>query len=288
MKNNSPIRTKVQSVKEFLTKTGFILEMEVGELLRKKGYRVEVNRYFHDYDEDKNREIDIIARKSFNEIDLVLIIECKQSLTDDWVFICSDKQPKRLYQYLKHTPQALDNSKTKIFNETHIFDHTIPLAQNRIIKDRSKNKSTSMQIETCLEKLPKALIDFVGTSHEIDSRKIYLPIAVFSGDMFIAQYNKKLQVKNVNWIQYEYSFESENYQYRFDPNLWPIALPKHIETDRVKPNTPIAHVSQNLGYKYLIDFTTKKGLLKLISRAESDVNRIDLTKWPIPKKTAKK
>lgn len=280
-------KTKVQDVADFLTKTGFILEMEVSELLIKKGYVVEVNKYFHDYDEDKNREIDIIASKKIGEITVSLIIECKQSLVDDWVFICSDRQPKRYYSYLKHTPEALENDKTKIFNQLPHLDHNIPLAQNRIIRDRSKRKSTSMQIETCLEKLPKALVDFVDSNKDIYTRKIYLPIAVFSGAMFTAEYNKKLKVKNIDWVQYESVFDSENYKYHYVPfSFQTVVVPggNTKDEDKVKPNTKIASTSQSLGYKYLIDFTTKKGLANLISKLESTIAKIDLDKWPIPKK----
>ena len=42
--------TPVKDISEFLTTTGFILEMEVAEFLIKSGYEVEVSYYFHDYE----------------------------------------------------------------------------------------------------------------------------------------------------------------------------------------------------------------------------------------------
>ncbi len=285
MLKKEQLKTSVQNIEEFLTKTGFILEMEVAELLAKKGYSVGVNKYFHDYDEDKNREIDIIATKKVGEVLLVLVIECKQSLIDDWIFICSDKRPSRYYQYLKHTPEAIDNSKTKIFNHFSVLDYSSQLAQNHIIRGKSKKKSTSMQIDTCLEKLPKALVDFVDSNKEINVRKIYLPVAVFSGNIFTAQYSKKLQVKNTEWVQHESFFESENYLHHYESSLFLMKSPYEISPpEKSKPNSAIAHTSQNIGYKYLIDFTTKKGLSKLILRVEADISKIDLTKWPIQEK----
>lgn len=280
-------KNKIQDVEEFLTKTGFILEMEVAELLIKKGYSVNVNRYFHDYDENKNREIDIIASKKIGEIKVFLIIECKQSLTDDWIFICSDKGPGRYYSYIKHTPNASDTDKTKLFNNLPTLNHSIPFAQNRIIRDRSKKKSTSLQIDTCLEKLPKALVDFVKSKQETLSRSIYIPIAVFSGSMFTAEYNKKLIVKNVDWVQHESVFESENYIYSYEPLfLSSIMIPgtrASSKEEKAKQNSAIAETSRDIGYRYLIDFTTKKGLVSLVSKLELSVSKIDLIKWIIPK-----
>jgi hypothetical protein len=284
MKELPIIKTKVQDVEEFLKKTGFILEMEVSELLIKKGYKVEVNTYFDDYDEDKRREIDIIANKKIGEITVFLIIECKQSLTDDWIFICSDKSPKRYFSYLKHTPEATNYNKTGIFDMFPSLDESIKYAQNYIIKDKSKKKSTSIQIDACLEKLPKALVHLVDSNNDRSIRKIYLPIAVFNGGIFTAEYNKKLNVKNTDWIQYESVFYSENYKYHHIPyrSGFLIAGSTYgMKDENVKENTLIAKTSQEIGYKYLIDFTTKKGLTSLINKIEFAIKKIDLEKWPI-------
>lgn len=281
MKKCGSKKTKTQDIEKFLTKTGFILEMEVAEILRKRGYNIEVNRRFYDYDENKYREIDIIATKKINEVVLILVIECKQSLVDDWVFICSDKKPDRFFQYLKHTPEAKDIKKTKIFDNLPMFNSAIPLAQNYTIKDIKNKKSTSPHINMCLEKLPKALVDIVDSRKNYYERKIYLPIAVFGGQIFIAKYNKKLQVKNSDWIQYESSLESDNYTYHPPYNGF------LLDTNKIKEgkiNTQIAKSSQDIGYKYLIDFITKTGLSKLIIKIESEISKLELIKWTVPKK----
>lgn len=287
-KNELNKKTTRVSVEEFLTKTGFILEMEVAELLLKNGYLVKVNRYFHDYDENKKREIDIIATKKINDITLSLIIECKQSLTDDWIFICSDKKPSRFYQYLKHLPPAKEIDKTKLFDNFDYFNTDIPLAQNYIIKDKSNKKSTSIQIETCLNKIPKALIDFAYQTNKKDERSIYLPMAVFNGKIFTAHYNKKLKIKEVDLVQYESTMESDNYQYHYESSYLPFTLTLEKNKENIKENSVIARFSNQLGYKYLIDFVTKKGLLKTLSCAESKIKAIKIDLWPLPKNETKK
>jgi hypothetical protein len=275
-------KTTIIDVKDFLTRTGFILEMEVAEILRKKRYKVEVNEYFFDYDSGKKREIDIIATKQINKITICLVIECKQSLVDDWIFICSDKKPKRFYQYLKYSPQAEKIDETKIFNNLNTFDKNIPLAQNFIIKDRTSKKSNSDQINTCLEKLPKALVD-VAFSKSINDRKIFLPVAVFSGQIFTAYYNNKLQAKSVEFVQYESILESSNYSFHFEmPTL------SLFEDKKDTPkNSKIAKKCLEFGPKYLLNFTTKKGLIEFVRRIDSEVKKISLKKWFIEKEGKK-
>ena len=281
--------TPVKDISEFLTTTGFILEMEVAEFLIKSGYEVEVSYYFHDYDEDKDREIDIIASKTINNTKIFFVIECKQSLVDDWIFVCSDKKPKRYFEYVKHLPRIAikDIKDTKVFHEIHTLDRAIPLGQNYIIKDRSKKKSTSMQIDTCLEKIPKALVDLAYKDESEDQRILFLPIAVFSGQMFTAQYNKKLLVKKSEWVQYGSDLKSEGYEYRYQHNnfiFYPGLHDENKDKKEVKENSAVASTSQKLGSMYLIDFVTKRGLKKLISRVESDILKLKLESWPLPKK----
>jgi len=273
-----PKNTTSTDIKEFLTKTGFILEMEVAELLTKSGYSVKPNQFFYDYDEEKKREIDIVATKDVNDISITLIIECKQSLVDNWVFICSDKKPSRYYQYIKHSPKAENIEKTRIFDSFPALDFSIRLAQNYIIRDKYKNKkSSSDQIETCIEKLPKALVDFVDSrKYKENKRSMYFPIAIFSDQIFIANYNKKLETKSVDMVQYKSSLESDSYKYHYNPTL----LFPGEKDKKEKENSEIADTSRRLGYEYLIDFTTRKGLLELVSKLESEIRKIDLGLWP--------
>lgn len=275
-------KNDTKSVKEFLTKTGFILEMQIAEILRKLGYNVKVNSYFQDYDENKKREIDIIATKKINDVYLYLVIECKQSLRDDWIFIHSDRQPARYYQFIKHLPQAKSIKETKLFDNFHQVDASVPLTQNYIIKDKEGKKSTSMQIENCLEKLPKIIVE-IANSSEKNNRNIFFPIAIFGGNIFIAKYTKQLSVKNTERLQYEVSLESENYTYNY-PSLLPIFRSSLIRDEgKENENSPVARTCQRLGSRYLIDFVTKKGFLKLIHNLEEETNKLDLKNWTLTK-----
>ena|ERR1700751_214755 len=72
---------KAEEISKFLDRTGFVFEMRVNELLLDSDYATIISSDFFDLDEQKTREIDIIAWKKINEIHCHLIIECKQSAT---------------------------------------------------------------------------------------------------------------------------------------------------------------------------------------------------------------
>lgn len=282
--------TTTTHVADFLTKTGFILEMEVSEWLKKKGYSIKVNKFFVDYDQNKKREIDIIATKKINDIDIILVIECKQSLVDDWVFICSDTQPSRYYSFQKHFPKVLKIRESKIFDHLHMLDHKIPLAQNHIIRNIDNKKSNSTQIDSCIEKLPKIVVDTANTIDKKTVRTLFIPMAVFSGKIFTASYNKKLLVKEVDMVQYYTQLESDGYTYNYNNNRlsqiynYPTVFNQETlenTTKDKKENSPVAKTSNDLHSYYLLDFVTKSGLSSFIKKTELEIKKIDTKLWPV-------
>lgn len=292
-KNITPTKKKPTTsihVADFLTKTGFILEMEVSEWLKKKGYSITVNKFFIDYDQNKKREIDIIATKKLNDIDIILIIECKQSLVDDWIFICSDTQPSRYYSFQKHFPKVEKIKESKIFDHLHMLDHKIPLAQNYIIRNVENKKSNSTQIDSCIEKLPKIVVDTANSVDKKTVRTLFIPLAVFSGKIFTASYSKKLLVKEVDIVQYYTELESDGYTYNYNYNRlsqiynYQSLLNKEVgenTTKDKKENSPVAKTSRDLHSYYLLDFVTKNGLSSFIKKTELEVKKIDTKLWPV-------
>lgn len=280
--------TKASDVTSFLTKTGFILEMEITEFLKGYDYQTKVNKYFLDLEEGKKREIDIIATKEINKILVHLIIECKQSLYDDWVFICSDKKPSRYYYAVKHLPQVYDMSKCKIFDSLHIFDRTIPLAQIYLAFQKEKGaKTEAHQIEECLFKLPKALL-YVASKAQSDIKSIFFPIGLFNRQLFTAIYDKKLLVEEKKFIQYQIDFESKAYQSKSKINRLtgkPIGEPINdflsISEISLEENEidKIVETAELLGKKFQIDFVTQDGLKEYVEMIEKEIKEISVKKW---------
>lgn len=78
-----------QRVKEWLRTQGYPLEMRVAEAFRDAGFTITQSAYFNDPSSGKAREIDVVARKSWDgdniQWQLILIIECKVSKKQPWV-----------------------------------------------------------------------------------------------------------------------------------------------------------------------------------------------------------
>ena len=288
---NNKEKTTPTKIADFLATTGFILEMEVSEFLKEKGYKIQVNKYFYDYDENKKREIDIIATKKVNDIYVTFIIECKQTTTLDWIFVCSDKNPNRYYNTVKHLPGLPFNmgaDKTKIFDHLRQLDCGLPLANNFIIRHLSGKPQDSGEIYECIKKLPKALVDVVYNMEDSKHvRHLFIPITVFSGQIFTAEYDNQLIVKDVGNVQYHTDLDSDAYKYHYQDysSRYSFVL-NGSEEENIK-NSPVADISNSLGKRYLIEFVTKEKLGNFLSDTEDKISKINLSLWSITKKLEK-
>lgn len=83
-----------------IAKTGFVLEHEVAQALKAKGWTVISGKYYVDDNEDTPREMDLIAyrvtRFDGDEVELytVLIISCKKSDENAWALLTRDANLK--------------------------------------------------------------------------------------------------------------------------------------------------------------------------------------------------
>jgi hypothetical protein len=77
-------------------KTGYPIELQVGDIFSRNGWHVQHNRYYLDKEEQKGKEIDVSAYvKTHNEgihVGLHLICEVKKSSDKPWVIFSTKKQ----------------------------------------------------------------------------------------------------------------------------------------------------------------------------------------------------
>ena len=92
-----PAKDLKEKLREHLKSTGYPLELRVGNILSSHGWIVDHNRYYIDEDEQKGREIDIVAHSnSYSEkhrvaVWLNLVCEVKQSAKYPWVVLSTKK-----------------------------------------------------------------------------------------------------------------------------------------------------------------------------------------------------
>ncbi|MBI1823032.1 MAG: hypothetical protein HYR80_02800 [Nitrospirae bacterium] len=82
---------EIENIKRTLQKSGHIFEYQVGDVFEKNGWMIVPNRFYVDKDEDKGREIDLVAYKitevkQETAVITVVVVEAKQSLKNKWIF----------------------------------------------------------------------------------------------------------------------------------------------------------------------------------------------------------
>lgn len=77
-----------------IRKTGFVLENEVAQALKRSGWTVISNKYYVDDSEETVREIDLIAYRVTKvqhfDVYTVLIVSCKKSESNAWALLARD------------------------------------------------------------------------------------------------------------------------------------------------------------------------------------------------------
>ncbi len=81
----------LEKIKRALAKTGHIFEHQIGALFESKGWMIIPNKFYLDRDDNKGREIDLVAYKISELRDktayiTVVVIEAKQSNKNKWIF----------------------------------------------------------------------------------------------------------------------------------------------------------------------------------------------------------
>jgi hypothetical protein len=287
----SAMRTPEQ-IGHFLEQTGFVFEMRMNELFFKAGYQTQINEEFLDLEGNTEREIDIIASKVLNDINIHFVVECKQSATDKWIFICHKYMP-RFYRAVKHLPNVDVEAfqEKKLFSGFHTFDSRLmPLAHNCLCYTiEGDKKGNHLPIDECVHKLPKALVALASGSE--GGRHLFFPLALFTGQIFAVFYKGKLVVEERPFLQYFVSFESEHYRHQPDqPKMRTLtvsgllmpALEQLESLYNSNREKKIRQAKLELSPSYQIDFVTESSLPEYLGLIEKQVAAVQTKDWPVP------
>jgi hypothetical protein len=277
-----------EQIARFLEQTGFVFEMRMNEVFLKAGYATDINEQFLDLEDDTLREIDIIASKVVNGINLHFVVECKQSATDKWIFICNKSMP-RFYYSVKHLPRVAAEilKEKKLFSGFHSFNRKVPLGYNYLCYTIAGNKKAEhRQIDECVYKLPKALVDLASRAD--GGKHLFFPIALFSGQMFSVLYKGHLVVEEKSFLQYYVSFETEIYRRAPEQNNVPLSslfrpvLAELEKLSKASREERIRYTTRELSPYYQIDFVTEAGLPDFLALIEKHMAALRTSDWPMP------
>ena len=282
-----------QAVKDFLNKTGFPFEWKMERLLRQKNWMIG-NKFYLDLDENKKREVDIIAAKTINEIDIFLTIECKYSKKDSWIFFSPNKRIHRYYGYFICSPLPDIDSKKIITSHLRIFNRAEPTAVSFKTYDNYKEKqSNDSEITDALYKVVKALIYCYSHFSTPSKRQVYFPVILFSGPIFCASYSDRLRVKKTNYIQFPFEFESEAYiskkEVAEDSLLdeggigfsGSLLSSDYDEETKIREIEGIKKAYKGLFNKHLIEFVSGYKFGAYLDQLETEIGSIDTNLWPV-------
>lgn len=278
-----------QAVKNFLSTTGFPFEWKMERTLAEKKWEV-WDASFLDLEEGEKREIDIVAGKTINCIDVFLIIECKYSKKDSWIFFSPNEKISRYYGYFVCSPRPERDSLKTITSHLRIFNSAEPTAFNYKSYDNFNNRqSDDSKITDALYKVVKALIYCQSQYKSRTKRQIYFPVILFSGPIFSASYSQRMRVKKVNYLQFPFEFESEAYGFEEGESdkSWPEDFGLDLDYDKGERNRDIQLIKKT--YKeslknHLIEFMSGGRFRAYLDQLESEIGKIDINLWPVESK----
>ncbi len=192
-----------EEIKKIIMKSGYLLEIDVADMLRKDGWLVFSQHPYRDQKENKTRLVDILAMKHVRKkVGVSLLIECKKATRHGWAFSTIGKseveaQPvfARVEYFLAKVREIVDLSSGRVdmkgFHSADIFTKIgtsccIPPGQKDDFHEGLLQLLNSMR---CLRNRMAILVNF--------------PVIVFDGPMWeFYKEEGKLKVEEIEYLQY--------------------------------------------------------------------------------------
>ena len=265
----------IQKIKRGIGKTGFPLEMEIGDILRSREWFVVHSHYYVDPEEFIFRECDIRACKIIEGIQCHLFIACKHSTDTQWVFFVPT-QYSYTFSGLKYLPIRVEFElplpTTKVFDLLPVRSPSTSTALNMSIFKGDEPQTKQYDFRSALFSVTKALLAMASQSLTTKARNIYLPVIVFDGPIFIVRKEKGTRVEESSHVVYKH----------FAPlNLWGLSA-RQLGSPFYKD---ILGAKEILGDYYLIEILAVNHVeawLKKLEDAISVIGKSDLSRWGVP------
>lgn len=204
---------RIKKVRERILKSGFPLEIEIGNILRKGGWLVGNQWPYKDKVTKKIRLIDILAMRFSLQpprLAISLLVECKKRAKGEWIFHTQEKEKEflpllgTLFDFLNKisgttfgetvTDLTPDEIMASNFSGLHLLDKTIRIGVFCIPPSKAKDDfhEAKMQIISALEGMKNSLKPF-----------IVFPTIVLDGAIFeYYQENGETRIMPINHVQF--------------------------------------------------------------------------------------
>ena len=220
---------KNQRLIESIDKTGYGFEYTIHTELKRHGWNIIPNRYYVDDINQIEREIDVVAYKSFIKDDIVyytaLIISCKKRADSSWVFLSSENEddlnvdsfPISIISSDERLALMIQKEKKKILDKIKNTDSfkTLYNKPNRVFAYyQVNNQSVKYEDSKCI--YDSIITSIKAMEYEMDAHKNYSVcdgkrtfysfnlLSVFDGILYEIMHkdDKTIEVKEVDEIKY--------------------------------------------------------------------------------------
>lgn len=259
-------------IKNAIKKSGFPLELKIGNSLEKLQWNYSIGNIFRDFETGKYRESDIVAEKIINGILVKLFIECKKS-EDKQLILYAPKNHKnsvivrkllKTYPKIKFkNPQYDAKSVFAEFQNLPLYDSNVPFAKSLIVTKGDTVTEDNIKFVSSINGLVKnSVIIIDDDSYGISERTLYLHLFIFEGQLFQLS-NSEIEDFDLQEISYG--------QFQYESHL-------QVESSLVEDeDNTLAETVKSTGSTFIIEFITAdkfsshlKKLEKLISKISSE------------------
>jgi len=277
----------ISKVKKGIEKSGFPLEMEIGNILTQNKWLVRYSPFFLDYEDLRYKEFDILGFQNDGPFEIRLFIECKHSADKQWVFFVPDEFNTISVRDLRFFPIKQDifflrlkDLRNTVFGSIYAYRDPIRIALNSSTF-RGHEKDDSKGIKEAISTTMKALIAsnvpyFTGKPEPPFKNRpnLNLSIVVFDGPMFVYRRdNSEFVLESSNYVLYRHEM-------RFD--IW-----KQAEHIRSEPVMSRCHEYESLvGHDQLVEIVHKDEFVQYLSELDKSIATINaIPKWDFVDKT---
>lgn len=211
-----------------IEKTGFPLELRVSNRFIEAGYYVQHSVYYVDRDEQKGREIEIIAHSVPKPrtsppafIRMVCVAECKKATQHPWVIFTS---PKTTYD--EAGPRRQSTGLTDTIKWTNEIVSSVTVYHQFWLMPRrgrsfheafrsSEDRRESSSIFKAVTTVVKATLSQIGDANvpDLGDVRLFQPIVVFEGTVLEAYLdgNEEVVLERPKWVPVSFAYQSAAY-----------------------------------------------------------------------------
>ncbi len=205
----------IKKIKNDIQKSGHPVSLKVSFMLNKKGWYVKNAPTYFDSDIKKIKEIDLVAEKGYplvKDSKSMLIIECKKSKDNPWVFFRQEKLNDNVFSLnidmMDITEGAVYDWASKHIFKKHYY-YKRPCWSYYFLAFTTPESKKSKQIFEAIEKVLSALIFYweqresLHSKYKLEKKIItfFHPVIVVDGKLFdVLVKENEMNINETKWI----------------------------------------------------------------------------------------